>query len=259
MSVPMDVLQNALMGLRPLAKLAQRYHSTGVNADPDMVSRVFNVYSRFASMSGKDVLEIGPGHTLEVLEKAKASGAKSCTAIDVIDYLSHEQAREKQITYVVYDGKTVPLAAESIDLICSYTALEHVRYPSMIVRECFRILRPGGKLVSVIDLGDHSYYGKNKPYPDRVFDCLRYPEWLWNLMRWNRSSYVNRLRQSDWMRLFTETGFVMHAHEATVSDHTVHLFSQLRYLHKYQYDDAVTSVLTVCAEKPALSAVQTGS
>ena len=252
MSVPVDVLQNALMGLRPLAKLAQRYHSTGLNADPDMVSLVFNLYSRYVSMSGKDILEIGPGHTLEVLEKAKASGAKSCTAIDVIDYLPPEQVREKQIAYAVYDGKEMPLAAESVDLICSYTALEHVRYPSMTVQECFRILRPGGRLVSVIDLGDHSCYGKNESYPDRVFDCLRYPDWLWNLMRWNRSSYVNRLRQSDWIRLFTETGFTVRTHEATVSADTVRLFSQLHYLHKYQYDDAVTCVLTVCMEKPAL-------
>ncbi|MDN5942102.1 MAG: class I SAM-dependent methyltransferase [Nitrospira sp.] len=258
MSIIMGVLQNLLMGLRPLARLAQRFHSTGLNADPEMVGRVLNLYSRYASLSGKDILEIGPGQTLEVLERAMAAGARSCTAIDVLHYLSREQARRKQINYVVYDGREMPLATESLDLICSYTALEHVRYPSMTVQECFRILRPGGKLVSVIDLGDHSWYGKNTPYPDRVFDCLRYPEWLWNLMRWNRSSYVNRLRRSDWIRLFTEAGFVMHAHEATVSDHTVYLLSQLAYLHQYQYDDAVTCVLTVCMEKPALLETSTG-
>lgn len=69
-------------------------------------------------------------------------------------------------------------------------------------------------------------------------------------MRWNRSSYVNRLRQSDWIRLFAETGFVARAREATVSEDTVRCFSQLRYLHKYQYDDAVTCALTVCMQKP---------
>ena len=258
MFVAVDVLQNILMGLRPLARLARRHHSTGLNADPGMVGRVFDLYSRFVPMSGKDILEIGPGQTLEVLERAQAAGARSCTAIDVLDYLSHEQARVKQITYVVYDGREMPLETGSVDLICSYTALEHVRYPSMTVQECFRILRPGGMLVSVIDLGDHSFYGKNKAYLDRVFHCLRYPEWLWNLMRWNRSSYVNRLRQSDWIRLFAEAGFVMRAHESTVSDHTVRLLSQLRYLHKYQYDDAVTCVLTVCTEKPALLEASTG-
>lgn len=257
MSVAIDVLQNALMGVRPLAMLAQRYHSTGLNADPDMAARVLSLYSRFVSFPGKDILEIGPGQTIEVLERAVAAGARSCTAIDVCDYVPRELARVKQITYVVYDGKEMPLPTESVDLICSYTALEHVRYPSMTVYECFRILRPGGRLVSIIDLGDHSFYGKSKSYPDRVFDCLRYPEWLWNLMRWNRSSYVNRLRQSDWVRLFTEAGFVMRVHEATVSDHTVQFLPQLCYLHKYQYDDAVTSVLTVCMEKPALSGVPT--
>jgi SAM-dependent methyltransferase len=257
MFIPVDVLQNFLMGLRPVARLARRHHSTGLNADPYRVNQVFNLYSRFASMSGKNVLEIGPGHTLEVLEKALASGAKSCTAIDVTDYLSHEQAEKKQIAYVVYDGREMPLAGESIDLICSYTALEHVRYPSMTVKECFRILRPGGILVSVIDLGDHSWYGKNATYPDKVFDCLRYPEWLWNLMRWNRSSYVNRLRQSDWTRLFVEAGFTVRAHEATVSHDTVRLFPQLHYLHRYQYDDAVTCVMTVSMEKPSLAGATT--
>jgi ubiquinone/menaquinone biosynthesis C-methylase UbiE len=256
MSVAVDVLQNILMGLRPLARLAQRYHSTGLNANPGMVDQVFNLYSRFVSMSGKDILEIGPGQTLEVLERARAAGARSCTAIDVLDYLSHEQARVKQIAYVVYDGKAMPLASESIDLICSYTALEHVRYPSTTVQECFRILRPRGKLVSVIDLGDHSFYGNKTSYPDRVFHCLRYPEWLWNLMRWNRSSYVNRLRQSDWLRLFAEAGFTVRTHEATVSEHTVRLLPQLRYLHKYQYYDAVTCVLTVCLEKPVLASTR---
>lgn len=258
MSVAVEVLQNILMGLRPLARLAQRYHSTGLNADSDMVGLVFNLYSRFVSMSGKDILEIGPGQTLEVLERARAAGARSCTAIDVLDYLSREQARAKQITYVLYNGRGMPIATESVDLICSYTALEHVRYPAMTVRESFRILRPGGMLVSVIDLGDHSFYGKKKSYPDKVFHCLRYPEWLWNLMKWNRSSYVNRLRQSDWTQLFAEAGFVMRAYEATVSDHTVRLLPKLRYLHKYQYDDAVTCMLTVCMEKPVLLGVAAG-
>ena len=57
MSIIVDVLQNLLTGLRPLARLAQRFHSTGLNADPEMVGRVFNLYSRFASLTGKDILE----------------------------------------------------------------------------------------------------------------------------------------------------------------------------------------------------------
>jgi hypothetical protein len=125
-----------------------------------------------------------------------------------------------------------------------------LRHPALTLKECFRILRPGGCLVALIDLGDHSFYGHAASGPEKLFDCLRYPEWLWNLMRWNRSSYVNRLRRSDWLRLFAQTGFVLRAQEATVSEGTARVLPQLKYLHKYSYDDAVTSVLTVCVEKP---------
>ncbi len=238
------------MGLRPVARFAQRYHSTGVNADPDRVSQVFGLYSRFVSVKGKDILEIGPGHTLEVLERAGAEGARSCTAIDVVDYRSPEQAREAHVACVLYGGRDVPFESDRFDLIWSYTAFEHLHYPAITVRECFRVLRPGGCLVALIDLGDHSFYGRTKTRPDKLFDCLQYPEWVWNLMRWNRSSYVNRLRRSDWLGLFAQAGFVLRAQEATVSEDIVRLLPQLTYLQKYSYDDAVTHVLTVCLEKP---------
>lgn len=65
------------MSIKPIAKLAGRYHSTGLNADRMMARQVFELYCRFQSV---DVLEIGPGHTVEVLEEALAAGAKSSTA-----------------------------------------------------------------------------------------------------------------------------------------------------------------------------------
>jgi SAM-dependent methyltransferase len=238
------------MGLQPVSKLVQRYHSTGINADPEMVSRVFGLYSRFVSVQGKDILEIGPGQTLEVLKRAKAEGARSCAAIDVVDYRSPEQAKEQSVTSIIYGGREMPFEADRFDVIWSYTAFEHFRYPVLTVEECFRILRPGGCLVALIDLGDHSFYGPVESGPDKLFDCLRYPEWLWNLMKWNRSSYVNRLRRSDWLRLFAQAGFVLRIQEATVSEGVARSLPRLKYLQKYSYDDAVTSVLTVCMEKP---------
>ena len=249
--IPTEIIHNLLMGLRPVSNLAQRYHSTGINSDPEMVGRVFGLYSRFVSVRGKDILEIGPGQTLDVLKRARVEGARSCAAIDVVDYQSSEQAKEPSINCIIYGGKEIPFESDRFDVIWSYTAFEHLRYPTLTLKECFRVLRPGACLVALIDLGDHSFYSPKAAGPDKLFDCLRYPEWLWNLMRWNRSSYVNRLRRSDWLRLFAQAGFVMRAQEATVNEDIVRLFPRLTYLHKYSYDDAVTSVLTVCAEKPA--------
>ena len=112
------------------------------------------------------------------------------------------------------------------------------------------MLRPGGSLIALIDLGDHAFYGVEQPQPDKVFDCLRYPEWLWNLMRWNRSSYTNRLRKSKWIKLFKEAGFVVRHEESQKSRPITDALPSLPYLHRFSHEDAVTHVMTVCLEKP---------
>jgi hypothetical protein len=112
-------------------------------------------------------------------------------------------------------------------------------------------------MVAHVDLGDHSYYGREAPSPLKLFDCLRYSERLWTLMRWNRSSYVNRLRKSEWKRLFEEAGFVLNAEACSVSQDIDRALPTLPYLHKYSHDDAVTAVLTVWLEKPATTAAST--
>ncbi|HLZ34209.1 MAG TPA: class I SAM-dependent methyltransferase [Nitrospira sp.] len=253
MAIPLEIFQNLLMGIRPVAKVAQRYHSTGLNADSQTANQVFELYSKFVAVEGKDVLEIGPGQTLEVLERAIASGANSCTAVDVADYIAPERACGKGVSYIVYDGKRLPFESHRFDVIWAYTAFEHLRYPAVTVAECFRVLRNGGRLVSLIDLGDHSYYGLNEAEPLKLFHCLRYPEWLWNLMRWNRSSYVNRLRKSDWKNLLREAGFVLCHEESRISEEIARALPALEYLHRYSYEDAVTNVITVCLEKPKAS------
>ena len=246
----LEVLQNLLMSIRPIARFAQLCHSTGLSAIPNGPRQTFELYTRLGPMTGKDILEIGPGQTAEVLTMALKAGAKSCIAVDVVEYLTHEDTWQKQIEYVVYDGNRLPFESRRFDLICAHTAFEHLHYPAVTVAECFRVLRAGGHLVTLVDLGDHSYYGRQIPQPLKLFDCLRYPEWLWNLMKWNRSSYTNRLRKSDWIRLFTEAGFVIRHQESCTSTDIAGALPSLPYLRRYSYDDAVTSMLTVWLEKP---------
>ena len=251
MMVLLEILKNGAMAIPPIAKLAERSHHTGLNADPIMARRVFELYCRFATVAGQDILEIGPGQTLEVLEEALKSGAKSCTAVDVSAYLTAEKAARRGVDYRVYDGTRLPFGSALFDCIWSHTAFEHLRYPEITVHECFRVLRPGGCMVAHIDLADHSYYGCDPPQPLRAFECLRYPEWLWALMKWNRSSYVNRLRKSGWMRLFEKAGFVVREESSHISEEIERALPTLPYLHTYGHDDAVTAVLTVRLDKPA--------
>jgi len=70
-------------------------------------------------------------------------------------------------------------------------------------------------------------------------------------MRWNRSSYVNRLRKSEWKRLFEDVGFLVRAEASSLNGEIDRALPALPYLQKYSRDDAVTQVLTVWLEKPA--------
>ena len=51
---------------------------------------------------------------------------------------------------VIGDATYLPFADKSCDLIINIAVLEHTRFPSEIAAECFRILKPGGKIYCAV-------------------------------------------------------------------------------------------------------------
>jgi SAM-dependent methyltransferase len=157
---------------------------------------------KYTEVRGRDVLELGPGQTMLLMHYALEDGARSCTAVDVADYFAERREELKGVHLRIYDGRAIPMAGESVDVIWSNDVFEHFRYPRAMIRECHRVLRPGGTMVCRVDVRDH-YQSDERKFSDN----LRYPTWLWNAMTWNRSAFTNRLRYSEWLALFEEVGF----------------------------------------------------
>jgi Methyltransferase domain len=115
------------------------------------------------------------------------------------------------------DARDTGFSAESVDCMTSTFTLEHIpaRDIVAILVEGHRLLRPGGLLSCSIDMKDHYSYFDGSIGPHNF---LRFSDDAWRLA--NPSlHYQNRLRRSDYLRLFEEAGFAPQVvHEVTPTE-----------------------------------------
>jgi SAM-dependent methyltransferase len=78
-----------------------------------------------------------------------------------VEYVGADLEGNEQATVTINDDGTLPVPDESFDAVLSTQVLEHVQDPRVYLRECRRVLRPGGRLL----LSTHGIF----PYhPDPV-------------------------------------------------------------------------------------------
>jgi hypothetical protein len=103
------------------------------------------------------------------------------------------------------DARKTGLPSCSIDFVTSTNTLEHIPPVeiSAILGECRRLLAGSGLMSFQIDYRDHYSY-----FDDRVsvYNFLRYSDRQWRLHN-PPLHYQNRLRHSDYLRLFAAAGF----------------------------------------------------
>jgi len=169
------------------------------------------------AIDGKDVLEIGPGSSLWTAYLCRQHGARSAVAIDTRRYLLKRNSPDNALDEVTYlspcSAESTGLPPGTFDLIYSHAVLEHVHGPKQVASEMWRLLRPGGYTSHQIDTRNHLDFS-------RPMDHLTVPEWVWNLMTSNRSSYTNRYTIRMWIELFVQSGFqVLSARETETLQH----------------------------------------
>jgi SAM-dependent methyltransferase len=113
------------------------------------------------------------------------------------------------VSFPTFDGQVVPLPDSSVDLVLSKSALEHVPWWQVEsqVADLYRVLRPGGVMVHIIDLRDHLHTKGDDEVIGDWLEALRYPQKLFDAMFSNRSTNINRLRPSEWLDVFAFAGF----------------------------------------------------
>jgi SAM-dependent methyltransferase len=89
---------------------------------------------------------LGGSRPAVVLDVGGASGVRYRRLVQTERYWTCDlQALHRPA--VVGDAHALPVRGGTVDLVLSVQVLEHCRNPAEVVRECHRVLRPGGRLV----------------------------------------------------------------------------------------------------------------
>jgi len=145
-------------------------------------------------------------------------------------------------------GSLAQLPSDSFQLAVSGGVLEHVKREAVpfLLKETFRILKPGGWALHSIDTQDHlsHYDGKvsKKMY-------LSFSEPSWKFLFENEVQYINRLQRGEWLELFRAAGFEVADEDSWKVD-----ISPLKLATRYanmDRRDLECSVLRVLFKKPA--------
>lgn len=103
--------------------------------------------------AGKDVLDLGCGFGGRTVRFAEL-GARTVTGVEVTQS-TVEHARlfaashGAAVDFRVGSGEAIPLGDASVDLVLMNDVMEHVVSPAAVLAETARVLRPGGRLVTV--------------------------------------------------------------------------------------------------------------
>jgi hypothetical protein len=202
----------------------------------DLNDREFAAYSyhveNFRRLPGTGrVLEFGAGNNLLSALLLSAAGAEKIVAYDLIRIATVEQVNHVirqlrvraggdwpeimdldedlmsryRIDYrAPADARRTGIPAGSVDFFCSTSTLEHISAPDIarILSECRRVASPGALYSFIIDYHDH--YATTDSRITRV-NFYRYSAAFWRIYN-PPSHYQNRLRHSDYERLFLDQG-----------------------------------------------------
>jgi len=209
--------------------------------DMRVVSRWLTCVSEYRGVearvlvSGKDVLELGPGSDLGVGLYLLFSGVGTYAAVDVnglaltvpdtfYDSLfAHMEAESEansigdirgeltklrsggcsRLRYVVRDDFDLVAAfgERAFDFVFSQAAFEHFDDVEATIRQLTVVSRPGAVMVAGIDLKTHSRWIRDRD-PNNIY---RYPQWLYRLF-WFRGA-PNRVRPVQYVRALERSGW----------------------------------------------------
>jgi exopolysaccharide biosynthesis WecB/TagA/CpsF family protein len=149
----MSKLYEEVLNVRASARLGTpaSYGSHGVKKRIEKIDEMLD-------LRGKSVLDLGCGNGCYTAELARQ--AASVCGVDI--QRQHLKAFRQPLPRVQAAGETLPFASESFDVVTMIEVLEHTNRDGAVLKECFRVLKPGGCALLFVP---------NKLYPFESHPC----------------------------------------------------------------------------------------
>ena len=137
---------------------------------------------------------------------------------------------------------------ESFNAIFSFAVLEHIKKDilSEYIQDFYRLLKPGGYSIHLIDLRDHLFYCDPSVSQKNY---LRYSDKVWKRYFENNVQYYNRVQRSEWLNLFHSAGLEL-VEEVTLQTCNVNTIKVDKKYENLDRQDLECKVLRVVYRKP---------
>ncbi len=143
--------------------------------DPQQQAMRTDYLSRIPFPAEARVLEVGCGTGVVTRVLARRPRVARVTGVDLSPFLL-ARARQlaahlQNVTFQAGDGRSLPFAAETFNVVVFHTTLSHVPEPQQALREVFRLLVPSGSL-AVFD-GDYASVTVARSVADPLQTCIQ--------------------------------------------------------------------------------------
>jgi SAM-dependent methyltransferase len=108
---------------------------------------------RFGMREGESLLDVGSGRG-EFAQGFYDVGLK----VTAIDQASPTLSRDNEINFLKTSlDDRIPFSDNSFDFVFSKSVVEHFYYPEKLIAELYRVLRPGGKIITMTPSWKHNH------------------------------------------------------------------------------------------------------